>query len=64
MCGIVFTFLKTHAFQTFITATEKQDQLDGLDSLAHLHVQRLNGQTTLRNSTPQAAACPHQGETR
>ena len=56
---IVFMFLKTHAFQTFISATEERDQFDGLDSLAHLHVQRLDGQTTLRNGTPYAAACPH-----
>ena len=56
---IVFTFLKTHAFQTFITATEERDQFDGLNSLAHLHVQRLAGQTTLRNGTPHAVSCPH-----
>lgn len=56
---IVFTFLKTHAFQTFITATEERDQLDDLNSLAHLQVQRLDGQTTLRNGTPHAVSCTH-----
>jgi len=56
---IVFTFLKTHAFQTFITATEERDQFDGLNSLAHLQVQRLDGQTTLRNGTPHAVSCTH-----
>ena len=56
---IVSTFLKTHAFQTFITATEERDQFDGLNSLAHLQVQRLDGQTTLRNGTPHAVSCTH-----
>ena len=54
---VIFTFLKTHAFQTFITATEEGQQFDDLNSLAHLRVQRLNGQTTLRNGTPYAASC-------
>ena len=53
---IIFTFLKTHAFQTFITATEEREQLDDLNSLAHFRVQRLNGQTTLRNDMPYAAS--------
>lgn len=56
---IIFTFLKTHAFQTFITATEEREQLDDLNSLAHFQVQRLNGQTTLRNDMPYAASCTH-----
>ena len=56
---IVFTFLKTHAFQTFITATEEQEQFDDLNSLAHFQVQRLNGQTTLRNDMPYADSCTH-----
>ena len=53
---IIFTFLKTHAFQTFITATEERRQFDDLNSLAHFHVQRLAGQTTLLNGTPYAAS--------
>ena len=56
---IIFTFLKTHAFQTFITATEEREQLDDLNSLAHFQVQRLNGQTTLRNDMPYAASRTH-----
>ena len=56
---IIFTFLKTHAFQTFITATEERQRFDDLDSLAHFQVQRLNGQTTLRNDTPYAASCAY-----
>ena len=56
---IIFTFLKTHAFQTFITATEEREQLDDLNSLAHFQVQRLHGQTTLRNDIPYAASCTH-----
>lgn len=54
---VIFTFLKTHAFQTFITATEEQKQFDDLNSLAHVRVQRLNGQTIFRNATPHAASC-------
>lgn len=56
---IIFTFLKTHAFQTFITATEERERFDDLNSLAHFQVQQLNGQTTLRNDIPYAAACTH-----
>lgn len=56
---IIFTFLKTHAFQTFITATEEREQPDDLNSLAHFQVQRLNGQTTLRNDMPYAASRTH-----
>lgn len=56
---IIFMFLKTHAFQTFITATEEREQLGDLNSLAHFQVQRLNGQTTLRNDIPHAASCTH-----
>ena len=56
---IIFTFLKTHAFQTFITATEEREQFDDLNSLAHFHVQRLDGQTTLQNDTPFVASRPH-----
>ncbi len=56
---IIFTFLKTHAFQTFITATEEREQFDDLNSLAHFQVQRLNSQTTLRNDMPYAASCTH-----
>lgn len=56
---IIFTFLKTHAFQTLITATEERQQLDGLDALARFQVQRRNGQTTLWNGTPYAAQGLH-----
>lgn len=56
---IIFTFLKTHAFQTFITATEERERFDDLNSLAHFHVQRLDGQTTLQNDTPFVASRPH-----
>ena len=56
---IIFTFLKTHAFQTFITATEEREQPDDLNSLAHFQVQRLNGRTTLRNDMPYAASRTH-----
>lgn len=56
---IIFTFLKTHAFQTFITATEERGQFNDLNSLAHFHVQRFNGQTTLRNDMPYAASCTY-----
>ena len=56
---IIFTFLKTHAFQTFITTTEEREQLADLSSLAHFQVQRLNGQTTLRNDMPYAASRAH-----
>ena len=56
---IIFTFLKTHAFQTFITATEERERFDDLNSLAHFHVQRLDGQTTLQNDTPFVAPRPH-----
>ena len=56
---IIFTFLKTHAFQTFITATEEREQLDDLNSLAHFQVQRLHGRTTLRNDIPYAASRTH-----
>ena len=56
---IIFTFLKTHAFQTFITATEERKQFDDLNSLARFQVQRLNDQTTLRNDMPYAASCTH-----
>ena len=56
---MIFTFLKTHAFQTFITATEERQRFDDLDSLAHFQAQRLNGQTTLRNDTPYAASHAH-----
>ena len=56
---IVFTFLKTQAFQTFITATEEREQFDDLNSLARFQVQRLNDQTTLRNDMPYAAPCTH-----
>jgi DNA replication and repair protein RecF len=54
---VIFTFLKTHAFQTFITATEARQQFDDLDSLAHFHLQRLDDQTTLQSGTPYATSC-------
>ncbi len=57
--GIIFTFLKTHAFQIFITATEEREQFDDLDSLAHYQVQRLAGRTTFRNDTSHAASRTH-----
>ena len=56
---IIFTFLKTHAFQTFITTTDDRQRFEDLSSLAHFQVQRLSDQTTLRNGTPYAASCSH-----
>ena len=56
---IIFTFLKTHAFQTLITTTEERPPLDALNSLVHFQVQRLDGRTTLWNDTPRTASCAH-----
>ena len=49
---IIFSFLKTHTFQTFITATEERGQFGDLNSFAHFHMRRLNDQTTLRDNAP------------
>ena len=54
--NVIFDFLKTHALQTFITTTETRQHLRDLNSLAHFHVQRLDGQTTLQAHSPFAAS--------
>lgn len=54
---VIFDFLKTHALQTFITATEAHQHFRDLNSLAHYHVQRSDDQTTLQLHSPYAASC-------
>ena len=54
---VIFDFLKTHALQTFITTTEARQDFNILNSLAHYHVQRLDGQTTLHSNLSYAASC-------
>ena len=44
---VIFDFLKTHALQTFITTTEARQHFKDLSSLAHFHLQRCDGETTL-----------------
>ena len=53
---VIFDFLKSHALQTFITTTEARRHFKDLNSLAHLHVQRLDGHTTLQSNSPYAAS--------
>ena len=54
---VIFDFLKTHALQTFITATEAHHHFRDLNPLAHYHVQRSDDQTTLQLHSPYAASC-------
>ena len=54
---VIFDFLKTHALQTFITSTEAHRHFRDLNSLAHFHVQRVDGQTTLKRHSPYSASC-------
>ena len=53
---VIFDFLKTHALQTFITATEVHRHFRDLNSLAHFHVQRIDDRTTLQSHSPYAAS--------
>jgi DNA replication and repair protein RecF len=55
---VIFDFLKTHAFQVFITDVEERPLYRDLSPLTPLRVRQVNGRAELRSAAP-GESTPH-----